>query len=96
MGELGDRRHGTRREAGCCWTSVLGARLRRVANMGTHTIAERGIIPRMVKAFFDRISTQPEDIEFSMRVSFVEIYNEKIRDLLDPKKNNLKIHENKQ
>jgi len=25
----------------------------------------------------------------------VEIYNEKIRDLLDPKKNNLKIHENK-
>ena len=30
-----------------------------------------------------------------MKVSFIEIYNEKIRDLLDPKKNNLKIHENK-
>jgi hypothetical protein len=30
-----------------------------------------------------------------MKVSFVEIYNEKIKDLLDPKKNNLKIHENK-
>jgi kinesin family protein 5 len=25
----------------------------------------------------------------------IEIYNEKIRDLLDPKKNNLKIHDNK-
>ena len=31
-----------------------------------------------------------------MKVSFVEIYNEKIRDLLDPKKTYLKIHENKQ
>lgn len=58
--------------------------------------AERGIIPRMVRGFFDQISQQPEDIEFAMKVSFVEIYNEKIRDLLDPKKTNLKIHENKQ
>lgn len=35
-------------------------------------------------------------MEFSMKVSFVEIYNEKIKDLLDPRKNDLKIHENKQ
>ena len=34
-------------------------------------------------------------MEFSMKVSFVEIYNEKIKDLLDPRKNDLKIHENK-
>ena len=59
-------------------------------------VEERGIIPRMVSGFFDQISKQPEDIEFAMKVSFVEIYNEKIRDLLDPKKTNLKIHENKQ
>ncbi len=26
----------------------------------------------------------------------IEIYNEKIRDLLDPKKNNLRIYENKE
>ena len=56
---------------------------------------ERGIIPRMVKGIFTKIQSQPEDIEFVMKVSFVEIYNEKIKDLLDPKKNNLKIHENK-
>ena len=56
---------------------------------------ERGVIPRLVSGLFDKISQQPEDLEFSMKVSFVEIYNEKIRDLLDPKKNNLKIHENK-
>lgn len=58
-------------------------------------LEQRGIIPRMVAGFFDQISKQPEDIEFAMKVSFVEIYNEKIRDLLDPKKSNLKIHENK-
>ena len=52
----------------------------------------RGIIPRMVKGIFAKISAAPEDIEFSMRVSFIEIYNEKIKDLLDPKKVNLKIH----
>ena len=57
---------------------------------------ERGIIPRLVTGIFNKIKQQPEDIEFSVRVSFVEIYNEKIQDLLDPKKNNLKIHENKQ
>jgi kinesin family protein 5 len=49
----------------------------------------------MVKGFFDTIADQPEDIEFSIKVSFLEIYNEKIKDLLDPKKNNLKIHETK-
>lgn len=58
-------------------------------------VEQRGVIPRMVCGFFDKIAEQPEDIEFSMKVSFVEIYNEKIKDLLDPKKNNLKIHENK-
>lgn len=58
--------------------------------------AERGIIPRMVTGFFKQIAEQPEDMEFSMKVSFVEIYNEKIKDLLDPRKNDLKIHENKQ
>merc|ERR1712194_419597 len=34
-------------------------------------------------------------IEFLVKVSIVEIYNERIRDLLDPKKDNLKVHEDK-
>lgn len=55
----------------------------------------RGIIPRMVEGIFNKIETAPEDIEFTVKVSMIEIYNEKIRDLLDPKKNNLKIHEHK-
>jgi kinesin family member 5 len=57
---------------------------------------EKGIIPRMVAGFFNRIESAPEEIEFTVKVSFIEIYNEKVRDLLEPTKNNLKIHENKQ
>jgi len=55
----------------------------------------KGIIPRMVGGIFEQIETAAEDIEFSVKVSFIEIYNEKIRDLLNPEKVNLKIHENK-
>lgn len=57
---------------------------------------EKGIIPRMVGGIFAQIESAAEEIEFTVKVSMIEIYNEKIRDLLDPKKNNLRIHENKE
>jgi len=57
---------------------------------------EKGIIPRMVEGIFARIKQTPEDIEFTINVSMIEIYNEKIRDLLEPGKKNLTIHENKE
>ena len=56
----------------------------------------RGIVPRMVKTVFNRIENSSENMEFAVKVSFCEIYNERIKDLLDPKKDNLKIHEEKQ
>ena len=49
----------------------------------------------MVRTVFNRIETASEAIEFSVKVSMVEIYMEKIRDLIDPKKDNLRIHEEK-
>lgn len=49
----------------------------------------------MVRTVFNRIETASENIEFAVKVSMAEIYNEKIKDLLDPSKNNLKIHEEK-
>jgi centromeric protein E len=32
--------------------------------------------------------------DFLLRMSYLEIYNESIKDLLDPTKENMKIHEN--
>jgi kinesin family member 5 len=55
----------------------------------------QGVIPRMVKTVFSKIENASEDIEFTVKLSMVEIYLEKIKDLLDPTKTNLKIHEDK-
>ena len=56
----------------------------------------KGIIPRMVKSIFEQIAQTPEDIKATVKVSFIEIYNEKIRDLLNTDQTDLKIHENKE
>jgi len=55
----------------------------------------QGVLPRMVWSIFDGIYHSDDHIEFLVKVSIVEIYNERIRDLLDPKKDNLKVHEDK-
>ena len=48
-----------------------------------------GIIPRSVEKLFDGVAEADEDIEFTFKVNYIEIYMEKIRDLLDP--NHLKV-----
>lgn len=54
-----------------------------------------GIIPRMVRTIFEGVDQADEHIEFQVKVSIAEIYNERIRDLLNPAKDNLKVHEDK-
>uniref|UniRef100_A0A452UPV8 Kinesin family member 13A n=1 Tax=Ursus maritimus TaxID=29073 RepID=A0A452UPV8_URSMA len=57
-----------------------------------------GLIPRLCCALFKRISLeQNESQTFKVEVSYMEIYNEKVRDLLDPKGNrqSLKVREHK-
>lgn len=45
-----------------------------------------GLIPRLCCALFQRISVEEnESHTFKVEVSYMEIYNEKVRDLLDPK-----------
>ena len=46
----------------------------------------RGIIPRAISEIFERVSRLRATHRFQLRVSFLEIYNEEIRDLLDPTK----------
>ena len=46
---------------------------------------QRGLIPRLCCALFQRISLeQNESQTFKVEVSYMEIYNEKVQDLLDP------------
>lgn len=45
-----------------------------------------GLIPRLCSALFERTKEeQREEESFTVEVSYMEIYNEKVRDLLDPK-----------
>lgn len=53
----------------------------------------KGIIPRLVEAVFDAIEESVEGIEFTVKISYIEIYNERIHDLLDVSKVNLRIRD---
>jgi kinesin family member 13 len=61
----------------------------------------KGLIPRICEGIFNNIQTYEsnpdEDIHFKVEASYMEIYNEKVLDLLDPKglKQNLKVREHK-
>uniref|UniRef100_A0A674B3P8 Kinesin family member 13B n=1 Tax=Salmo trutta TaxID=8032 RepID=A0A674B3P8_SALTR len=57
-----------------------------------------GLIPRLCSSLFDRtLLEQREGESFTVEVSFMEIYNEKVRDLLDPKgsRQALRVREHK-
>ncbi|KAM9098384.1 kinesin-like protein KIF13A isoform 2-T2 [Sarcophilus harrisii] len=57
-----------------------------------------GLIPRLCCALFQRISLEQNESQiFKVEVSYMEIYNEKVRDLLDPKgsRQSLKVREHK-
>ena len=55
----------------------------------------KGIIPRIVEQIFASIIASPSNIEYTVRVSYMEIYMERIRDLLAPQNDNLPVHEEK-
>ncbi|KAI9287583.1 hypothetical protein BC943DRAFT_345926 [Umbelopsis sp. AD052] len=56
---------------------------------------DKGIIPRTCSEMFNRINRQTaNNLTYRVEVSYIEIYNEKVRDLLNPKnKGNLKVRE---
>ncbi|EJU05661.1 kinesin heavy chain [Dacryopinax primogenitus] len=55
----------------------------------------KGIIPRIAEQIFTAIQEAPQNIEFLVKCSYMEIYLERIRDLLAPQNDNLQIHEEK-
>ncbi|XP_072267742.1 kinesin-like protein KIF13A isoform X2 [Pyxicephalus adspersus] len=62
------------------------------------TADQPGLIPRLCCALFLRATELENDSQtFKVEVSYMEIYNEKVRDLLDPKgsRHSLKVREHK-
>jgi kinesin family protein 6/9 len=51
--------------------------------MGGTDYRTRGVVPRATKAIFDEISSQV-DKQFEVKVSYIEVYNDRICDLLAP------------
>ncbi|XP_049818216.1 kinesin-like protein unc-104 isoform X2 [Aethina tumida] len=63
--------------------------------MGKQEEGQEGIIPQICKDLFNKIRTNSSpDIKYSVEVSYMEIYCERVRDLLNPKnKGNLRVRE---
>ncbi|XP_052009567.1 kinesin-like protein KIF13B isoform X2 [Xyrauchen texanus] len=62
------------------------------------SVDQPGLIPRLCSSLFERtIQHQREEESFTIEVSYMEIYNEKVRDLLDPKgsRQALRVREHK-
>ncbi|KAJ2843391.1 hypothetical protein J3B02_005282, partial [Coemansia erecta] len=55
----------------------------------------KGIIPRIVEGIFAKIIESPPTLEYMVKTSYMEIYMERIRDLLSPTESNLPVHEDK-
>ena len=51
---------------------------------GETPVHHEGVIPRAVRDIFERIKDLKSDYDFCIRVAFVELYKEKLYDLLSP------------
>ncbi|XP_077537872.1 kinesin heavy chain 73 isoform X2 [Haemaphysalis longicornis] len=59
-------------------------------------VDNKGVIPRLCDSLFERIACSPDpSVSYKVEVSYMEIYNERVHDLLDPRggKQHLKVRE---
>ena len=61
--------------------------------LGEDTDSTRGVIPNLNQDLFQRISKSKKNVAFLVTVSYLEIYNEELRDLLRPSSKLLRIRE---
>lgn len=54
-------------------------------------VDERGIIPRAIQELFNHIS-EHRNIDFHVKVSYIEVYKEELRDLLDLESSVKELH----
>jgi len=72
-------------------TIVIMATLTLMSIFSQPFAAAPGIIPRCIKTILEMIATDPAEQAWShkLTLSYLEIYNEKVYDLLEPKENDL-------
>ncbi|KAL5566143.1 hypothetical protein UlMin_029307 [Ulmus minor] len=56
---------------------------------------KKGLLPRVVDGIFEGVKSSEATIKYSIKLSMVEIYMERVRDLFDLAKDNIQIKENK-
>lgn len=56
---------------------------------------QKGVLPRVVDELFGSVKSSDERTKYTIKLSMVEIYMERVRDLLDLSKDNLQIKESK-
>ncbi|KAI5073586.1 hypothetical protein GOP47_0011599, partial [Adiantum capillus-veneris] len=75
----------------------LHAHFNEVEDMGPEITEKCGLIPRILETIFLILAAEKAqsgvDVEFSVRCSSLQIYNEQVEDLLCPDSTNLTIHE---
>lgn len=69
-------------------TYTMGTDLSNLINQNTY-----GILPRVFNHIFYNISKNSNNIDYKIKVSFLEVYGEEIRDLLDTRNNDIIIHD---
>ncbi|MQL86682.1 hypothetical protein Taro_019214 [Colocasia esculenta] len=55
----------------------------------------KGLLPRVVNGIFEYIKSAEDTAKYTVKISMVEIYMEKVRDLFNLSKDNLQIKENR-
>lgn len=73
--------------------TLLGPGFDNAANIGRSEAEMRGVCPRLVQAIFHQVYSQlGGDVMYEIYASYIQIYNEKVSDLINPAKQKLKIY----
>lgn len=59
--------------------------MRAIQGPNHHDPDFRGLIPRTIEGLFEGIAESDTNVEYIVKCSYIEIYNEKLFDLLDRK-----------
>ena len=83
--------------AGKSWSMMGPDNLVQMMGVEGFDDSQRGIIPRATAEIFEKIFADERGVvEYTVRVSYLEVYREVIRDLLDPNKKRLEVREHVQ